>query len=318
MIANTVGLLQADVLGAFQWDPGFRGLLTVVLSVAILCGSVTLILSTNSGARLGFLLSVAGLSGWLFVMGVVWAAYGIGPKGPAPTWKTVNVVQGEPSGSSVETAHQLPLPGDGVLPDPVEVRDSDPELLEEFPADGRDPKLGDLVDLRPELREEVDSKLGDWWILETSNKFTGEVASAVEAELGPDGIALFDSAASYQVIDTFLAGGEKPRADDSIIGRVIFRVTNTLDFNHPPFLAAVQVQAVVPQTTKPGQAPPSPVIDEDAPIYTVVMERDRGALRLPAISFTIFSGIVFAVSCNMLHRRDRLATAQRAATAGAA
>lgn len=319
MIANTLGLLQADVLGAFQWDPGFRGVLTVVVAVAILCGSVTLILSTNSGARLGFLLSVAGLAGWLFVMGTVWSAYGIGPKGPAPSWKTVDIVQGEPSESRNETAQQLPLPGDGVLPDPIEVRDGDPALIEEFPIEGRAPKLGDLVDLEPGLRDQIDGELGDWTILETSNKFTGEVGSAADAELGPEGIALFGGPTEYAVIDTFVAGGEKPRASDSIVGRVIFRVTNTLDFNHPPFLAAVQVQGVIPQETKPGQAPPAPIIDEEAPIYTVIMERDRGALRLPAISFTIFSGIVFAVACNMLHRRDKLAAAQRAAVvAGAA
>lgn len=318
MIANTLGLLQADLLGAFQWDPGFRGVLTVVVAVAILCGSVTLILSTNSGARLGFLLAVAALSGWLFVMGTVWSAYGIGPKGPAPSWETVDVVQGEPSGSRNETAQQLPLPGDGILPEPVEVRDSDPALLEEFPPDGKPPKLGDLVDLEPGLREEIDSEIGDWTILETSNQFTGELGSAADAELGPDGIATFGGPSEYEVIDSFLAGGEKPRADDSIVGRMIFKVTNTLDFNHPPFLAAVQVQAVVPQTAKPGQAPPLPVIDKDAPIYTVIMERDRGALRLPAISFTVFSGIVFAVTCNMLHRRDKIATAQRAAVASGA
>ena len=318
MIANTLGLLQADVLGAFQWDPGFRGVLTVVVAVAILCGSVTLILSTNSGVRLGFLLTVAALSGWLFVMGTVWSSYGIGPKGPAPSWKTVDVVQGEPAGSRNETAQQLPLPGDGTLPDPVDVRDSDPALLKEFPPEGKTPKLGDLVDLEPGLRDKIDSKIGDWKLLETSNKFTGELASAADLELGPNGIALFGGATEYQVVDSFLAGGEKPRASDSIVGRVIFRITNTLDFNHPPFLAAVQVQAVIPQTTKPGQAPPAPIIDENAPVYTVIMERDRGALRLPAISFTIFSGIVFAVSCNMLHRRDKLATAQRAAVVSGA
>ena len=318
MIANTLGLLQADVLGAFQWDPGFRGVLTVVVAVSILCGSVALILSTNSGARLGFLLALTGLSGWLFVMGTVWSAYGIGPKGPAPSWKTVDIVQGEPSGSRNELAQQLPLPGDGVLPEPLDVRDSDPDLLVEFPPEGKKPKLGDLVDIEPGLRDEIDSKIGDWSILETSNKFFGELSSAADAELGPEGIALFGGPTEYQVIDSFLAGGEKERTDDSMVGRVIYRVTNTFDFNHPAFMAAVQIQPVIPQTSKPGQAPPQPIIDEDAPIYTVVMERDRGALRLPAISFTIFSGIVFAVGCNMLHRRDKLATAQRAAVASGA
>ena len=74
------------------------------------------------------------------------------------------------------------------------------------------------------------------------------------------------------------------------------------------------------QETKPGEAPPLPVADQAAPVYTVVLERDRGQLRLPSISFTIFSGIVFGITCNMLHRRDKLAMAQRSAivVAGAA
>ena len=64
----------ANLLGAMQWDPGFRGFLTVVLAVIILCGSVALILSTNSGARLGTLLAVSALFGWLTVMGTIRAS----------------------------------------------------------------------------------------------------------------------------------------------------------------------------------------------------------------------------------------------------
>jgi hypothetical protein len=59
------------------------------------------------------------------------------------------------------------------------------------------------------------------------------------------------------------------------------------------------------------------VVDEDAPVYTVVLERDRGALRLPSISFTIFSSIIFAILVNMLHRRDKLAAEQRSAIVAA-
>jgi len=44
----------------------------------------------------------------------------------------------------------------------------------------------------------------------------------------------------------------------------------------------------------------------------VVLERNRGALRLPSTMFLIFSIVVFTILANMLHRRDKLATANRA------
>ena len=47
-----------DLLGAMSWDPGFKGVLVVVVGVSVLMGSVALILGTNSGARLGFLVAL--------------------------------------------------------------------------------------------------------------------------------------------------------------------------------------------------------------------------------------------------------------------
>ena len=79
--------MTIELLGALTWAPGFKGVLTVAVAVIILCGSIALILSTNSGARLGFLIALTGLFGWFVVMGIIWSAYGIGYKGPAPTWK---------------------------------------------------------------------------------------------------------------------------------------------------------------------------------------------------------------------------------------
>lgn len=311
-------IAATNLLGAFQWDPGFRGILTVVLSVLVLYGSVALIVSTNSGPRLGTLIAVCALFAWMFVMGIVWAIYGIGWKGNAPSWKVVDVVQGPVSSSAVAKAKTLPIPGDKVLPDPVEVRNGDKDLLKEFPIDKKDPVLGDLLVADPDLESKIDAKLGDWKIFATSNHYVGELRSAATEGIGPDGEALFTDATQYAFLDTFFTGGETPRKDDSTISRIKFKVTHTFDKFHDPFVAAVQLQPVIPQTTKPGQAPPLPVIDKDAPIYTVILERDRGNLRQPAILFTIFNGIVFAITANMLHRRDKLATLQRAAVAAGA
>lgn len=307
--------MMIELLGALTWSPGFKGLLTVAVAVIILCGSVALILGTNSGARLGFLIALTGLFGWFVIMGIVWAAYGIGYKGPAPTWKVADTVQGTPSASRIEVVQTLPLPSD--LPDPVELRDASEALLEEFPPTAKAPTLGDLVAVDQQIRDDINAQTDPWKILESSNRYTGETQSVVAEAIGPNGKGLFDSAADYVVVDTFVTGGKTGRTDNSTIGRITYKVTSALEFDNPPLYAAVQLQAVVPQTTRPGQAPPLPVADEDAPVYTVILERDRGALRLPSIGFTIFSGIVFAILVNMLHRRDKLAAAQRSAVVAA-
>src|SRR5699024_11790091 len=105
-------IAASNLVGAMSWDPGFRGILTVVLAVLILCGSVGLIVSTNTGARLGSLVSVSALFGWLAVMGFIWAIYGIGWKGEEPSWELKDIVMGAPAESSVDKARSLPLPDD--------------------------------------------------------------------------------------------------------------------------------------------------------------------------------------------------------------
>jgi len=307
--------MMVELLGALTWNPGFKGLLTVVVAVLVLCGSVALILGTNSGARLGFLIAVTGLFGWFFIMGIIWSVYGIGYKGPAPTWKLVETVSGPPAAARTPVAESLSLPDD--LPDPLVERDASKQLAEAYPPEGKNPTLGDLVTLDAGLREGVNDQVGPWKILETSNKYTGETQSVVAEALGPEGEALFASATDYIVIESFVTGGKTGRTDNSMVGRVKYKFTSALEFDNEPLYAAVQIQPVIPQETRDGQAPPLPVANPDAAVYTVILERDRGALRLPSISFTIFSGLVFAVTANMLHRRDKLVTSQRAAVAGA-
>ena len=74
---------------AIGWEPELRGLLIVIIAVVTLCGSVYLILGTNLGARLGFLVTFTGLAGWLALMGIIWMIYGIGLKGPEPSWEAI-------------------------------------------------------------------------------------------------------------------------------------------------------------------------------------------------------------------------------------
>ncbi len=307
--------MTLELLAGLSWDPGFRGILSVLVGVVVLYGSVALIMGTNSGARLGFQLALTGLAGWFFVMGFVWAIYGIGYLGPAPSWEVVDTIVGDPAeGARLDEAESLPLPEE--LPDPVELRDADEDLLAEFPPDlPRQPLLTDLAGASDEVEEQINEQLGEWEILETANRYTGETQAAVQEYLGPDHAGLFESTSDYSFLTAYLTGGAEPRTDDSTVGRVIHKITDALQYGRTdPFYAAVQLQPVIEQEARAGQAPPVPVVDPDAPVYTVVLHRDRGALRQPSIAFTVASGLAFAVLANSLHRRDKLAAAQRAAT----
>jgi hypothetical protein len=81
-------------LAVLSWDPQIRGFLIVAVAVATLCGSVYLLLSTNLGARLGFLVALAGLTGWIAMLSLIWTIYGIGDKGAEPTWKPLGIITG--------------------------------------------------------------------------------------------------------------------------------------------------------------------------------------------------------------------------------
>ena len=87
--------MSTALLAALTWEPNIKGGLYVLIAVAILCGSAQLLLSTNMGPRLGFLLAAAGLFGFFVIIGSVWWVYAIGPKGPDPSWKPQGIVVGD-------------------------------------------------------------------------------------------------------------------------------------------------------------------------------------------------------------------------------
>ena len=87
----------ANALAAISFDNEIRGLLTVLLASAILMGSVWLIISTNTGFRLGSLIAISAIFGWTVMMAFLWSLYGIGLQGARPTWEVQAVHIGNPS-----------------------------------------------------------------------------------------------------------------------------------------------------------------------------------------------------------------------------
>ena len=103
---TTLTTLTMTVAG-ISWKPEIRGLLTVAIAVAILCGSVYLLLATNVGSRLGFLIALTALFGWLAILGSVWWMYGKGPLGAAPSWQVIEITEGD-----LSQAHLPEVAGD--------------------------------------------------------------------------------------------------------------------------------------------------------------------------------------------------------------
>jgi len=246
------GLLVDGLLSALTWEPQVKGGLYVLLAVLILPGSVYMLLATNTGARLGFQLAAAGLSGFMVLLGITWWMYGIGPQGPAPTWKGVTVVSGNPEQGRTE-------------------------VLQDFP--------------------------DEWGKLEITDPEVADAQPVVDGELTGEG-AQFETATEYIVVGAFNRGGETyaPFGLPSI---------RPIDILHKPHHLVVQVQPVIEQEATPGAAPPRPAADPAAPVYTVLLIRDLGHLRLNPAVATISSALIFGLLVYQLHTRDKEAMAKR-------
>jgi len=115
------------MLAAIAFDPTIRGILVVVVGTVVLVGSIYLIVATNTGIRAGLLIILAGLFGWMFLMGTVWWIYGIGLKGRDPSWMPVELNYDRKA--PVDTAVVKDLPAPETLPDAKELMDDHPLLL---------------------------------------------------------------------------------------------------------------------------------------------------------------------------------------------
>ena len=68
-VGDELGEQHGSAVLAFGWAPEIRGIIFVTIGVVALCGSVYLVLGTNLGFRLGFLVAMAGLFGWMLILG---------------------------------------------------------------------------------------------------------------------------------------------------------------------------------------------------------------------------------------------------------
>lgn len=115
-------------MAALGWDPEIKGALYVLVAMATLCGSCYMLLATNMGARLGFLLAAAGLLGWLTTLGGVWWAYGkgVGSLAPQPGWTTDAIITGDLGSARLSALDGFPNGWKKLDPTDKEVADAVP------------------------------------------------------------------------------------------------------------------------------------------------------------------------------------------------
>ena len=65
-------LLAAEGGEKTLWDPTIKGILVTVCAVVLFCGSTYLLLATNMGARLGFLVAFTALFGFMVLLTSLW------------------------------------------------------------------------------------------------------------------------------------------------------------------------------------------------------------------------------------------------------
>ncbi len=90
LLAN-VGLKEHTL-----WNPTIKGILVVISALVLFWGSIYLLLATNVGSRLGFLLAFSSLSGFFTILTVMWLISATplnSPRGAEASWKPVEVVR---------------------------------------------------------------------------------------------------------------------------------------------------------------------------------------------------------------------------------
>ncbi len=160
-------------IALLSWNPEIRNILSLGVGIAVLVGSVILLVSTNTGPRTGMLIGLASLLGWLTIMGLVWWMYGIGMKGTPSHWRVVDVNVGALHQSTNEKAAALPTVDE--VKTVADIRAKHPELEDkvnpEHKAD-KVPTIGELVEADPALVDEfklTPDDLGGWHLLVPSN-----------------------------------------------------------------------------------------------------------------------------------------------------
>jgi hypothetical protein len=274
---------HSGVLAAtFTWDPFIRGVLILALFIVLLPGSVYLVLSTDVGGRLGFLLMAAGMSGMLCLLSFLWMPLAsTADVGRPNSWKPLEVITGD-------YAKQVTIKGAASLP------------------------VDNLSLTKPPSQDLATKKW--YWPLQSCSesgwhKIDPSLINDPESEadkvlvngggvVGPTLTSPFSAATDYTYIDGYQKG---------LNGGCLFAISR-----HKVYLPMARGAHYVVLRVKPtlpvlnlGGAPPAAQPDPNGLYTYVILERNLGSVRQPQALLAISMGITFLVICYILHTRDK-------------
>lgn len=265
LVLATEGLADKDL-----WYPTILGALVVIAAVSLFCGTIYLLLATNLGARLGFLVSVAGLSGFMVLLALLWLTTS-SPlttlRGRTPDWRAVESIEGGDLARSN-------------IPAVRSISESD-ELTDE----------AEQASVRAALDATVVA--------------TSEGGPQAEETGATSRFQIYTSATEYQVESFFETGGGGIFSEVDVEVNGEFPLLHVS--LHKPKYAVVNIctidqeRMVVPF----GEPPPTPQCDPDEPVNAVVFERDLGSIRVPPFVALVASLVLFVISLLGLHWRER-------------
>jgi hypothetical protein len=207
----------------------------------------------------------------MMLMGIIWIVYGIGLKGKEPTWKARDTIVG---------AEKL--------------------------AESREAVARDNTFLN---NDKPGTAVNGWLLLPEDNGGRGQAIAAADEILQIESKAL--KAGDYIPFKVYDKGGARwPNLSFDFwkFGKVNL---DYVAFFHDDHYAMVEVAPVLKVKSEPGKAPPKAEADPSQPHWFVLMQRDRGSKRHPSVFITVGSGLLFAILCRMLHRRDLLVDENR-------
>jgi len=170
-------ILASELTEKGLWYPTILGVLVVIAAVVLFCGSVYLLLGTNLGARLGFLVAFTGLAGFMVILTLLWIT----------TSSPLNTFKGRPPAWEVQ---QVITDLDRSKVDQATTIDSERNLLDEVD------DSSEIANVKAAVDEALVTK--------------PEIASA-HLDPNDNRYAKFDDVTKYQILETWEIGGSDPQ-----------------------------------------------------------------------------------------------------------
>jgi hypothetical protein len=272
LVLATEGLSERDL-----WYPTILGVITVIAAVSLFCGSIYLLLATDLGARLGFLVAAAGLTGFMVLLSLLWITTS-SPlntlRGRQPSWKAVESIEGgDLARSKIPAVREVK--NEGELDDAAE---------------------------QANIKAAVDTTV----VTPAENPGSQEVAATNK-------FAVYASAEDYLVTKYFVTGGGNVFSQVDVDVNGEFPLVH-VSLHEPKYAVVLICPADKEAQVVPfGEPPPEPKCDASKSTDALVFELDLGSVRVPPIVALLGSSILFGLCLLGLHWRERDLQEQAAA-----